>query len=106
MKISPLSSAKPSLTDWHKSGRRRQPRPSLTREKVRRLELIVGAERRQGKRNPRVCLGRAARLEKELARQAEVAYERLVKDWQPQGKRGAGATPERASQKRGDCLPS
>jgi len=26
-------------------------RPSLTREKLRRLELITGAERRQGKRN-------------------------------------------------------
>jgi transposase len=76
-------------------------RPSLTREKIRRLELLVGAERRQGKRNPvRVfASGEQHRLEKELARQAEVAYERLVKDWQPQAKRGAGATPGRASQK-------
>jgi transposase len=76
-------------------------RPSLTREKVRRLELLVGAARRQGKRNAvRVfASGEQHRLEKELARQAEVAYERLVKDWQPQVKRGAGATPGRASQK-------
>ncbi len=27
-------------------------RPSLTREKLRRLELMTGAERRKGKRNP------------------------------------------------------
>jgi transposase len=74
-------------------------RPSLTREKIRRLELQVGAESRKGKRNPvRVFASREQHeLEKELARQAEMAYERLVKDWQPQGKKGAGATPGRAS---------
>jgi transposase len=75
-------------------------RPSLVREKIRRLELMVGAERHQGKR---VGSERAfqtpqrRRLEKELALQAEVAYRRLVADWQPKRRKGAGATPGRAS---------
>ncbi len=35
--------------------------------------------------------------ERELARQAEVAYKRTVADWQrAQAKKGAGATPGRA----------
>jgi len=77
-------------------------RPSLTREKLRRLELMLGAERRQGKRNPdRVFASREQhRLDKELAAQAEIAYRRLVQDWQPAIK-GAGAAPGRAS-----CGPS
>ena len=36
--------------------------------------------------------------ELELARQAETAYRRLVADWQP--KKGADATPGRASSRR------
>jgi transposase len=78
-------------------------RPSLVREKLRRAELLVGAARRQGKRNPvRVfATTEQHRLEQELARQAEVAYRRLVQDWQPAMKKGAGATPGRAS-----CGPS
>jgi len=77
-------------------------RPSLTREKLRRLELMVGAERRQGRRNPvRVFASTEQhRRERELAAQAEVAYRRLVQDWQPAIK-GAGAAPGRAS-----CGPS
>jgi transposase len=78
-------------------------RPSLVREKLRRAELLVGAERRQGKRNPvRVFATREQhRLEKELAAQAEVAYRRLAQDWQPAIRKGAGAAPGRAS-----CGPS
>jgi transposase len=74
-------------------------RPSLVREKLRRAELLVGAERQQGKRNPvRVFATREQhRLEKELARQAEIAYRRLVQDWQPAIKKGAGAAPGRAA---------
>jgi hypothetical protein len=74
-------------------------RPSLVREKLRRAELLTGAERHQGKRNVvRVfATGSQHRLEKELAAQAEIAYRRLVKDWQPAIKKGAGATPGRAS---------
>ena len=74
-------------------------RPSLVREKIRRLELMVGAERRQGRRNPvRVfATSEQHRLEKELAAQAELAYRRLIADWKPQRRKGAGAAPGRAS---------
>ena len=75
-------------------------RPSLTREKLRRLELMTGAEPRKGKRNPvRVFATREQhQLDKELAAQAELAYRRLVQDWQPAIK-GAGAAPGRASRR-------
>src|SRR5437773_2932028 len=74
-------------------------RPSLVREKLRRLELMTGAERRKGKRNPvRVFATREQhRLDKELAAQAERAYRRLVQDWQRAINRGTGAAPGRAS---------
>ena len=74
-------------------------RPSLVREKIRKLELMTGAERRKGKRNPvRVfATPEQHRLEKQLAAQAEVAYRRLIQDWQPAIKKGAGAAPGRAS---------
>jgi transposase len=72
-------------------------RPSLVREKFRRLELLLGAERRQGRRNPmRVFADPAARAaERTQAAQAEAAYRRLVADWRASGA-GAGATPGRA----------
>ncbi len=72
--------------------------PSLTRKKLRRLELTAGAER--GKVAPGLWAANKAmrRAERELARQAEVAYKRTVADWRAQkGKKGAGATPGRAS---------
>jgi len=77
-------------------------RASLVREKIRRLELLTGAEQRKGKRGGvRVFAKRHQHdLEKELARQAEAAYRRLVQDWQSTQK-GAGAAPGRAS-----CEPS
>jgi transposase len=70
-------------------------RPTLTRKKLRRLELAAGAPR--GKGEPGVwAVNKALRqAEVEMARQAETAYRRLVADWQP--KKGAGATPGRAS---------
>jgi transposase len=73
-------------------------RPSLVREKMRKLELAIGAERRKGKRNSVRVFATPAqhRLEKQLAAQAEVAYRRLVQDWRPAMK-GAGAAPGRAS---------
>ena len=77
-------------------------RPSLVREKIRELELATGAERRRA-RNP-VASSRPReqhQLDKELAAQAELAYRRLVADWQPSRKQGAGAAPGRAS-----CGPS
>jgi transposase len=77
-------------------------RPSLQREKLRRFELMLGAERQQGKRlttsGQTFATVDQRRLEKELAAQSETAYRRLVADWQPVKKAGAGATPGRASQ--------
>ena len=53
-------------------------RPSLTREKLRRLELITGAERRKGKRIGVFATREQHQLDKQLAAQAELAYRRLV----------------------------
>jgi transposase len=75
-------------------------RPSLTRRKLRALELKVDAGWRRGRYSgPRVNESRKEReRETEFARQAEIAYRRLVEDWQPQAKgKGAGATRGRAS---------
>lgn len=71
--------------------------PSLTKKKLRRLELQAGAER--GKVKPGLWAANDAmrRAERELARQAELAYQRTVADWQ--STKGASATPGRASQK-------
>jgi transposase len=77
--------------------------PSLTRQKIRRLEFAAGAPARKGQgrrgggaRNPGV---RAS--ERELARQAEAAYRRTIADWRASGpakrKKGASVTPGRAS---------
>jgi transposase len=77
-------------------------RPSLTRQKTRRLELLAGApalpRRHSG---PRVTPSANQReTEQALQRQAEHAYRRLVADWRAAGSReGAGATSGRASQK-------
>jgi transposase len=70
--------------------------PSLTKKKLRRLELTAGAER--GKVKPGVWstnkkLGKA---ERELAERAEVAYRRLVADWQSQRKRKGAGVPSGA----------
>jgi hypothetical protein len=68
-------------------------RPSLNRQKIRRLELATGAERRRGRphRVPVFVSQEQHRREREMAAQAETAYRRLVKDWIPAPKRGAGA---------------
>jgi len=73
--------------------------PSLTAKKMRRLELAAGAPRRQGR--PRRLVDQTAMrtAERELALQAQRAYERTVADWQA-NKAGASATPGRASQSR------
>jgi len=73
-------------------------RPSLTREKIRRLELMTGAEHQKGKRIGVFASKEQHRLDKELAAQAELAYRRLVQDWQPTSK-GTGAAPGRASRR-------
>jgi transposase len=78
-------------------------RPSLTRKKLRALELRAGAERHPGRRDLATKNSYSQRThrerERELSEQAELAYRRLVADWQASGpaKVGAGATPGRAS---------
>jgi transposase len=74
--------------------------PSLTRRKLRRLELSAGAEQRRGTRTGRSAANSAIRqAERELASQAEAAYKRTVSDWQATRakRKGAGATQGRAS---------
>jgi hypothetical protein len=73
-------------------------RPTVTRKKLRRLELAAGVPR--GKGQPGIWAANKAMRQAELepARQAETAYRRLFSDRQP--KQGAGATPGRASQGR------
>jgi transposase len=70
-------------------------RPSLTRKKLRQLELAAGAARGKGKPGVWSTNKALREAELELARQAETAYRRLVSDWHPQ--KGAGATAGRAS---------
>jgi transposase len=76
--------------------------PSLTKKKLRRLELKAGAPK--GKAEPGTWSTNKAmrQAEQALARQAEVAYKRTVADWQAtaNAKAGADATQGRASQRR------
>jgi transposase len=69
--------------------------PSLTRKKLRRLELLAGAQK--GEVKPGIWAANKAirKAERELAEQAERAYERSVRDWQ--ATKGASATLGRAS---------
>lgn len=69
-------------------------RPALTREKLRRLELMSGATRRRGHHPERAFAPRDQHaLEREVAAQAELAYRRLMSDWRPSPPAvGAGAT--------------
>jgi transposase len=69
--------------------------PSLTKKKMRRLELQAGARRWQGGRGIWTTNEAMRQAERELALQAQRAYERTVKDWQQN--KGASATPGRAS---------
>jgi hypothetical protein len=72
----------------------------MTRNKVRRLELLAGAPPQKGRHGIAGNKSRALyEAERELSRQAEAAYRRLVSDWRASGPRkaGAGATPGRPS---------
>lgn len=83
--------------------------PSLTAKKIRRAEIRAGAPKRQGVKRGTWAVNKAMRsAERELALQAEVAYKRTVADWtrtqarrdaakRKAEKKGAGATPGRAS---------
>jgi transposase len=77
-------------------------RPAMTRNKIRKLELLAGAPAQKGRHG--IAGGKSKAVfdaERELSRQAEAAYRRFVNDWQAAGpaKVGAGATPGRASQR-------
>jgi transposase len=88
---------------WHLLSREQDyafARPAMTRNKVRRLELLAGAPPQKGRKG--IAGGKSKAVfdaERELSRQAEAAYRRLVSDWRSSGppKTGAGATPGRAS---------
>ena len=71
-------------------------RPSLTRHKLRRLELLAGEPSHRGRRSGSAASKREQAHERELSEQFEAAYRRLVDDWQQRGS-GAGATRGRAS---------
>ena len=73
-------------------------RPTLTRKKLRQLELAAGAPHGTGQPGVWAANKALRQAELELARQAETAYRRLITDRQPT--KGAGATPGRASQGR------
>jgi transposase len=88
---------------WHLLTRREDyafARPAMTRNKIRRLELLAGAPMQKGRKG--IAGNKSKRVfdaERELSRQAEAAYRQLVSDWKASGraKKGAGATPGRAS---------
>jgi transposase len=76
--------------------------PSLTKKKLRRLELSAGHQRYTPQAAGIWHANEAVRqAERELAQQAELAYQRSVRDWHAAqaNKTGAGATPGRASSK-------
>ena len=69
--------------------------PSLTAQKLRRLELAAGAPVRKGKPSGVwVTHQKMRQAEKQLAAQAQASYERSVRDWQASAprKREAGAS--------------
>ena len=75
--------------------------PSLTAQKLRRLELAAGAPVRKGKPSGVwVTHQKMRRAEKQLAAQAQASYERSVRDWQASGPKnkeaGASVTAGRA----------
>lgn len=77
-------------------------RPAMTRNKIRQLELQAGAPSQKGRHGIAGGKSKARyEAERQLSRQAETAYRRLVNDWKSSNpvKAGAGATPGRASQR-------
>jgi hypothetical protein len=74
--------------------------PSLTQKKLRPLEIRAGAPTLKGNNTGTWATRQKMRAaERELANQGEAAYKRTVADWQrtQANKKGAGATPGRAS---------
>src|SRR5665213_1125691 len=74
--------------------------PSLTKKKLRRLEITAGAPKNSGRAAGAWATNEMMRdAERQLAQQAEASYRRMVTDQQagaPARKVGASATPERA----------
>jgi transposase len=73
--------------------------PSLTAQKLRRLEITAGAPVRRGRPSGVwVTHEKMRHAEKQLAAQAQASYERTVRDWQAgrPKKAGASVTAERA----------
>jgi transposase len=78
--------------------------PSLTAQKLRRLEIAAGAPARPGKPSGVwVTHQKMRHAEKQLAAQAQASYERTVRDWKAAGPKkqkpdevGASVTAERA----------
>ena len=75
--------------------------PSLTRHKIRTLELAAGAEPRKGQRRTPGGNRNKTIRDAALAQQAESAYRQTITDWKASGpaKTGASVTPGRASQR-------
>jgi len=75
--------------------------PSLTKKKLRRLEITAGAPKRQGRSGIFSTNDAMREAERALAEQAEHAYNNTVRAWQAaQAKKvGASATKGRASNK-------
>jgi transposase len=87
---------------WHLLARHEDyafARPSLTQSKLRRLELLTGTGRPRFARAGGAGTPRAAlrQREREIAEQAERAYQRMVADRQASGRGGAGVATGRAS---------
>ena len=76
--------------------------PSLTRKKLRQLEITAGAKYAPEGAGIWHANQAVRQAERELAAQAEVAYARTVRDYHATQatKTGAGATPGRASSGR------
>src|SRR5262249_50399267 len=77
-------------------------RPAMTRNKIRRLELLAGAPPQKGRHG--IAGGKSKAVfdtNRELSRQAEAAYQRLVSDWRSTGptRPGAGVTRGRTSRR-------
>ena len=70
--------------------------PSLSRHKLRRLELLAGDPPRRGRRSGSSASGREQRHERELSERVERAYRRLVADWQQRPNKG-GAVRHRGA---------
>ena len=67
-------------------------RAAMTRNKIRKLELLAGALPQKGRHG--IAGGKSKTVfsaERELSRQAEAAYRRLVSDWRSTGPTRAGA---------------